>query len=95
MNKLRGHYSRLLYRAVLNATKAALKQIKGRVGSRASVRAPSAPSCPLPRPLTSPPKHLPPTFFAPLSTSSQGAALAFAAAVRARLSTSSHTLLLP
>ena len=36
MTKLRGHYSRLLYRAVLNATKAALKQIKGRVGSRAS-----------------------------------------------------------
>ena len=36
VTKLRGHYSRLLYRAVLNATKAALKQIKGRVGSRAS-----------------------------------------------------------
>jgi dynein heavy chain len=55
VNKLRSHYSRLLYRAVLNATKAALKQIKGRVGSRASVRVPSAPSAPSAPSITSPP----------------------------------------
>ena len=44
-----------------------------------------------PRPQTSPPGHLPPTFSAPPSTSSQGTAL-LAAAVRARLTASSHTL---
>ena len=43
------------------------------------------------RPQTSPPGHLPPTFSAPPSTSSQGTAL-LAAAVRARLTASSHTL---
>lgn len=34
--KLREHYSRMFYRAVLNATKNALKAIKKRIGSRAS-----------------------------------------------------------
>ena len=34
--KLRGHYSRMFYRAVLNCTKAALRAFKQRVGSRAS-----------------------------------------------------------
>ena len=38
--KLREHYSRMFYRAVLNATKRSARAIKKRVGSRASGRLP-------------------------------------------------------
>ena len=57
--KLREHYGKLMYRAVLNATKSSLAHIKKRIGSRASggecsAAPPTTTTSPTPSPSTSP-----------------------------------------